>query len=106
MPEEKLCPLCGDPANLNKSSKLTIEALLAERDLYRELVNNTSIHLAELKAEVERLKEHTWQEERKAVVIFLTKRYENTSYLEAVRIATEQFAEMVGRGVHWPEGGK
>lgn len=55
MTEEKLCPLCGDPANINKSSKLTIEALLAERDLYRELVNNTSIHLAELKAEVERL---------------------------------------------------
>jgi len=55
MTEKRLCPLCGDPANLNKSSKLTIEALLAERDLYRELVNNTSIHLSELKAEVERL---------------------------------------------------
>lgn len=55
MTEERLCPLCGDPANLNKASKLTIEALLAERDLYRELVNNTSIQLSELKAEVERL---------------------------------------------------
>lgn len=55
MTEERLCPLCGDPENLNKASKLTIEALLAERDLYRELVNNTSIQLSELKAEVERL---------------------------------------------------
>jgi hypothetical protein len=71
MPEKRLCPLCGDPANLNKSSKLTIESLLAERDIYRELVNNTSIHLAELKAEVERLKAHTWQQERAAVVAWL-----------------------------------
>jgi uncharacterized small protein (DUF1192 family) len=60
--------------------------------------------IAELEAEVERLKAHTWEQERAAVVTFLEKRYENTSYLEVVRIVTKQFAEMIERGEHWPEG--
>jgi len=60
-----------------------------------------------LEAEVERLKTHTWEQERAAIVAWLTKRYENTSYLEVVRIVTKQFAEMIERGEHWPtEEGK
>jgi hypothetical protein len=99
MPEKRLCPLCGDPANLNKSSKLTIEALLAERDLYRELVNNTSIHLSELKAEVERLKAHTWEQERAAVVAWL--RLEPSYRNRPWTVITAD----IERGEHWPKEG-
>lgn len=104
MTEEQLCPLCGDLAVINESSKLTIEALLAERDIYRELVNNTSIHLSELKAEVERLKAHTWEQERAAIVEWLrekSKTYHRKAWCELVDI----LAQYIEQGEHWPTEG-
>jgi hypothetical protein len=45
---ESLCPLCGDIATINESSKLLIETLLAERDLYRRLIEDKDSEIKEL----------------------------------------------------------
>jgi uncharacterized coiled-coil protein SlyX len=51
-----------------------------------------------LEAEVERLKEHTWEQERAAVVAMLSRMPGETP--------PHYLAHWIEAGKHWPEGGK
>jgi hypothetical protein len=56
-----------------------------------------------LEAEVEQLEaQPTAAQERAAVVAWLIERYNNTSYLDVIRMVIKQFSRSIEQGEHWP----
>lgn len=73
-----------------------------------QVIEDLSKRIDELEAEVERLKAHTWQQERAAVVEWLRATvdiYEAVEHGEEwPEDVTRSLCNDIERGEHWPEG--
>jgi hypothetical protein len=75
-----------------------VERLKAQIDYLWSDAESADPAFVAIKHEVERLKAHSWQQERAAVVAFLDKQKNPLR-------SSVYFAGKIERGEHWPEGG-